>query len=203
MNLPNYQSAGFRMLINNKLLKYNWVDGIGVMDSVTGEEREIFKIDQSQKDFLEKYDFWLYLRNLFLVYSGRESIIITQTNSSNVQEYSLDGQLLHEYTEVPNHYVPFRDAVGYSAPPDYSHKDLKTNRKEHFTWLDSWTFTHFPVMFGENHFIVSRRRENTLYLDFYSLKERKYFVQKFLPSTAATATNSKHPLYTLRTNAYF
>ncbi len=93
------------------------------------------------------------------------TVICSWDADYKIYEYSLNGQLLHVYKDIPPHYKPLS-----STPYSYDYENLERCEK----WWGSWSYSYRPFIYKNKYIIVQRRARPPYYLDFYSLDTKKY-----------------------------
>lgn len=96
------------------------------------------------------------------------NLICNRTTDHKIYEYDVKGNLIYTYNEIPPHYIPLDKAE------EMNMKTFDSSEDKRDKWWNSWSYSLFPSLWGEDIFIVPRRSCPPYYLDFYSIKKRKY-----------------------------
>lgn len=113
----------------------------------------------------------VYLYHFFTLLPNG-NILCNRTTDHKIYEYDISGNLIYKYEEIPQHFVSIDKAEPISDKI-LSSRDSVSTLKRH-RWLGTWSRSGCPSLFGEDIFIVPRRLMPPFYIDFYSLKKRKY-----------------------------
>lgn len=105
---------------------------------------------------------------LFLPYftiSKEGHIICNYSIRPEIYEYDLQGNLIHTYKEVPPHYIKLEKEEKEEVCKSSWVKDM----------LDiNFSYSGWPSLYGRDMFVIQRGTYSPIYLDFYSIKDKKY-----------------------------
>ncbi len=150
-----------------------YYDGRGrivVFDSETAKKvSEFFVIDEDEIAFLESKNALSFSLYPWFTVSPKGHIICNRRHDHRVFEFTLSGDTVHVYDEVPPHYVPLSSAK-QGLPDDELVRSLDAG----WDWVATWTYSGGPSIHGTDMFVVPRRTAPPFYLDFYSLSEKAY-----------------------------
>ncbi len=126
--------------------------------------KEFFISSQSMLDSLKENKVEC-LFNIHFCITKNGHIICNYSTSPEVYEYDMKGNLIHKYDEVPFHYLYVKEEENKVCRKMGGLKD----------WIDvKFSLSGWPVLYGESMFVIMRGTKPPIYLDFYSLEERRY-----------------------------
>ena len=107
---------------------------------------------------------WCLFTPYFTI-SQEGHIICNYSIQPEVYEYDLQGNLIYTYKEIPPHYIKLEKKEKEEVCRSPWVKDM----------LDiNFSYSGWPILYGEDMFIIQRGTHSPIYLDFYSVKEKKY-----------------------------
>jgi len=148
---------------------------------------EFFAMERDDYDILIQKNADVFFEGPFFVVSPEGHVFCNRMYDHRVFEYTLSGELLHVYEEVPPHYVGL-DAV----EPGPSTEELTNSPESASEWEASWSYSGYPSLYHRDMFVVPRRLAPPYYLDFYSISERRYLGYCDLGSKAFAFSDSNY-----------
>ncbi len=140
--------------------KYVGVEFIDLTSGKIYKRAQIFDLDSLRNSTVNIHVFVFHAS-----YTGENSVLVNHPASPNVWEYSLAGELIHTYTEVPPNYIP---------PPPWDNNWDPRDRQKYWQWCDAFTASSPPFPFRQSSFFVVRAGTTALSLDFYDLENKKF-----------------------------
>ncbi|HQO10167.1 MAG TPA: hypothetical protein PLN58_06460 [Bacilli bacterium] len=151
-------------------------DQINSINLSTGNINEIFAFNSDDLNTLmvrTPADGNIY--SLYFNITPDGNLLIAKAMEPFIYEYSIEGNLIHKYEEIPPHYVSISDIEPYKKRGKYITTDWdKEQNKDQYGYHDKWSFSGTPYIFKNEYFVISRRVYPPIYLDFYSLQSKKY-----------------------------
>ena len=138
---------------------------VAVFDLRTGKLiSRFFQIDSSMLSTVKDKN-WQDGAKAYVAFTPYGTVICSWDVDYKLYEYSLNGQLMHIYGDLPPHYKPLS-----STPYSYDYENLEECEK----WWGSWSYSYRPFIYKNKYIIVQRRARPPYYLDFYSLYTKRY-----------------------------
>jgi hypothetical protein len=186
MIIPDFVSVfDFSRVFENYLIasgiKFNFTSGetekwqgISVFDHTSGKNvAHFFETDGQDLEMIYRKK----SRPLFRVYfdiSQKGHLLCNRMSDHRIYEYDLQGNLIHMYDQLPEHYVPLSSASSYEISNSTNGGGIKSLAKGIWEWGSTWSPSGCPNLYQEDMFIVPRRNSAPFYLDFYSTSKKNY-----------------------------
>ena len=148
---------------------------ITLLDINSGESKRLCGFtDKEIGDIRSRTPGGMNIMSMYFDITPEGNLLISKPIDHKIYEYSFEGELIHTYDEIPSHYVSLQDIEPYKEGEREFNKNKNWLSRSNNGWYNKWSTTGFPSIYRNDYFVVARGVQPPIYVDLYSIKEKKY-----------------------------